>query len=999
MNDKYKEITDICIKILKLYHENNYNIINEIKTLYNSISNILIDEVIIEYILPPISIILSEKENNIKTNINCKEICMKCINLIIKSNNLYVWNNDRIVLNIHEWCGNGLSYHPNNISSCEEFYNSTYEVMSLLYTNPKLDNIIKNNVYFPLLSYVLFNGKENISNTSFSVSNRILGIKMMSQILNLLPFNFLQSIFPGIISLTSKIIIKEKYVYHELINSCIKLFDIMNINVLDNNNWPYIVAINNKNQLNLKDNIDKNTLPKERIDWYNKAVESLSSLLPKILESLINSTNYSVRLNTIELIDNILIKCSNTYYQFYPILFKYYLMLFNDNILEVKTTAENRIKEYFIKINSEEYNHLYIYIMRTIEELLKSSVIALPRVARTTINNELLLYFNTINGCLNIFKYNNYLNITVSLNSIILSFIECFEMNIKEMISNESIMEYNEIKQDKLNENINLFRFLYHKRFLYLSDNNVKDYISVVQNLLLCYDSHSIIESIINSQNYITDNLYPSLIYILNIILIKLNYNEIENDVNDLINFYNSDNELIKDKDVIELSISIHVEGLAILSNSLKSNFNSFIFTVLWRVLENIGSNIDIIHTYSLNSLNIISISCGYESISIFVQRNIDYIIDGICKRLHYIDYYPNTPNILSFLWKYKEYINDVQYDDLISCLFDSIIESDNIIPYLKSIRILTQYNDEININSNNFDGNVKELSEIYKLRVFSSIQSKENSYNIYTNSFISEDEFCDYIFDKYKNINEPKISSLCNNKSINTNTTEEYVENIDDKLESYEKTIKKVYINITPYILSNDINILYNSLCILLNCLKHLSKYKQVINPLIYSIWDNLIFILKKKNVNMYKELFNVINNIILLSPNFVYQRFYSDILPYYKSLLTKYKTEEIEGENKGLSYQPLIESILQSLYKIPLSIIFNNIYEISNIIIFLINSNIPDNIRILTLKCLLRFCNIDWYSVYNILLLHYHTNSIENTINETQTPFIKQFLQLIIQ
>lgn len=1079
-NKTLQQLSQICISILENIKTNPTKLGSSLKSLNNYILSSNKDQinVITEYIMPPMSMILSnQSEQNVNINLNNKELCIHCITSICKINVNHIWSTQSLLFRYHEWCGNVLSYKSQSYVSCDEYYMSIYDLLDVLYKDPIIDpSLWDNNTFILLLSYVVFHIKENASNISLSISTRIKSIQTFLTIFKQSSYPFLQSIFPGIISCISKIIIKEKYISHELIRVCLELFNLMNLKVLNNNKWKEIIPIQNERKEKEKDEkpIEKGenqTKESPQIVWYKSTILSLRAILPEIMNNVISlSIHHTVKLTVISVIYNILTKCSHAFYSCFRLLFKYYIVLLNDENDEVKRIANEKIKKYLDDIHNEKHEITeiqsfsstnktinFIQIIRIIEDLLQSEILSLPRIACTTINDELLLHFNVINGCMIILSYVKQNEITVSIENLLISIIQCYEVNVSEMIKNNTVVEYNAVisslhsdknekeessdKEENENENENKdisFDFILKKRFLYLTnDKTIYKYNETVQNLLLCYNYKSIIYTLINNQLlYSVTNsysLYPSLSYILNLILIKLEYKDIKDITNDLIEYYtmkSSDySDISDDEGLVSMFKVINLEGLSILSNIMNENFNiDCIYNTIWFVLENVGSNIDILHKTANRTLEIIAQTSSKNKLSLtqFIQQNIDYIIDGICKRLHYIDYYPNTPMILSYIWKYKEYFNVVQFDDIITCLFDSIIESDNIILYLKSIKILTQNDDDDEskpINTNNTlilskkrnnnnknnnslsDNELKEieneLSSVYTSNVYSLLQDKNVCYNIYQNKTITPDEFVDHILDKYKNPLEPKLTSL--STSI-YEIKKRNVENPESVLSPYELTIKKVFLNISPYILSKDKQVLYYSLSITENCLKTLSKYKQTLNPLIYSIWDSLVYILKQQYQSdssfvLYREQFNMINNIISLSPDFTYQKFYEDILPYYKQLLRRYLDKEILNENKGVSYQSLVQSILKSLSNIPEVVIINNIYELAESIVFLTDSNVPDHIRVSVMKCLLKFCNIDWFSVYQAVLTYYKEQSPQDLLKKTNNPILKLFVELLIK
>ena len=84
-------------------------------------------------------------------------------------------------------------------------------------------------------------------------------------------------------------------------------------------------------------------------------------------------------------------------------------------------------------------------------------------------------------------------------------------------------------------------------------------------------------------------------------------------------------------------TLSLLLEGLGCLCESLGSSFDNYLITSLYPLTEKLGDRNPIISTSSFTTMQRISIICSYNSIANLIAKNTDYLIDTIIHHLKYL--------------------------------------------------------------------------------------------------------------------------------------------------------------------------------------------------------------------------------------------------------------------------------------------------------------------------------------------------------------------------
>ena len=95
------------------------------------------------------------------------------------------------------------------------------------------------------------------------------------------------------------------------------------------------------------------------------------------------------------------------------------------------------------------------------------------------------------------------------------------------------------------------------------------------------------------------------------------------------------------------------LEGIAIFSEVLKTNFNVLLIQALYPVLEKVGSTNASISQAALNTLINISRHCNYNDVEDLILVNSDYLINSITMQFRHLVYDSAAPAVLCVIIKF----------------------------------------------------------------------------------------------------------------------------------------------------------------------------------------------------------------------------------------------------------------------------------------------------------------------------------------------------------
>ncbi|XP_049725589.1 TELO2-interacting protein 1 homolog isoform X1 [Elephas maximus indicus] len=96
--------------------------------------------------------------------------------------------------------------------------------------------------------------------------------------------------------------------------------------------------------------------------------------------------------------------------------------------------------------------------------------------------------------------------------------------------------------------------------------------------------------------------------------------------------------------------ICIQLEGIGHFAYALGTDFRLLLMSALYPVLEKAGDQTLLISQAGTNAMMDICHACGYESLQHLINQNSDYLVNGISLNLRHLAQHPHTPKVLEVM-------------------------------------------------------------------------------------------------------------------------------------------------------------------------------------------------------------------------------------------------------------------------------------------------------------------------------------------------------------
>ncbi|XP_049635097.1 TELO2-interacting protein 1 homolog [Suncus etruscus] len=96
--------------------------------------------------------------------------------------------------------------------------------------------------------------------------------------------------------------------------------------------------------------------------------------------------------------------------------------------------------------------------------------------------------------------------------------------------------------------------------------------------------------------------------------------------------------------------ICIQLEGIGHFAHALGEDFRLLLMSALYPVLEKAGDQTLLISQAATSSMVDICQACGYDSLRHLINQNSDYLVNGISLNLRHLSLYPQTPKVLEVM-------------------------------------------------------------------------------------------------------------------------------------------------------------------------------------------------------------------------------------------------------------------------------------------------------------------------------------------------------------
>ncbi|XP_052506686.1 TELO2-interacting protein 1 homolog isoform X2 [Budorcas taxicolor] len=96
--------------------------------------------------------------------------------------------------------------------------------------------------------------------------------------------------------------------------------------------------------------------------------------------------------------------------------------------------------------------------------------------------------------------------------------------------------------------------------------------------------------------------------------------------------------------------ICIQLEGIGHFAHALGKDFRLLLMSALYPVLEKAGDQTLLISQAAISTMTDICQACGYDSLQHLINENSDYLVNGISLNLRHLSLHPHTPKVLEVM-------------------------------------------------------------------------------------------------------------------------------------------------------------------------------------------------------------------------------------------------------------------------------------------------------------------------------------------------------------
>ena len=118
---------------------------------------------------------------------------------------------------------------------------------------------------------------------------------------------------------------------------------------------------------------------------------------------------------------------------------------------------------------------------------------------------------------------------------------------------------------------------------------------------------------------------------------------------------------------------ALALEAVALQARRQRLDFRPELVDALYPVVERIGSSHLALREHAMTCLNILSITCGYDSSSDLVIDNVDYMVNAVALKLNTFDISPQAPRVLLMMVKLCGPSLIPYLDDLVESIFAAL--------------------------------------------------------------------------------------------------------------------------------------------------------------------------------------------------------------------------------------------------------------------------------------------------------------------------------------
>eukprot|EP01080_Neovahlkampfia_damariscottae_P011060 gene11060-3768_t len=680
----FQKIKDICIPIATDLQKNDFNSLNEnllkLQKVIQDEKEKQMIEVLFEYLTFPL-ILIYERDFSFRTKTKDSryQVPIKTLEITTKMLTILFEKIDRIITTKIDF----IYQYLITIQNLFILYLKNEEKEKLLFSTEELKiniieffnifikkhakedlNVFRNKKTRNLIA--LFVGVLlEVATEEISKELKIESLNCLNNLFNLIELpEVLIDFFPGTSSCLKKFIIGDYKLGKEFISTSIRVFgnitervcsdDFNSSNLTKQENS--IESLRNFDQLEIKKN--------DNFEMLRNKIHSIFEVIlsPKYFNEFHSDSKFEL----IQISINLLKNCSKTLEKSIPLIIEIIFMGSNqeETSLNLKKLSEEGLD--IFKKNKKENSKLNDLLIERFTYLIRNFTNVITNLNENEKFGNLIL----ISCYIEILDFKNVLYSLIDEIAFSLLISLEIETNIKiiERVSISQKYSINSISQEeylqfpkKIYKNLNTKE---NENLIFKICENLGKYGDL--NFLLDY----FIEILLDEKNM---KFHSPTIQILSYILKgKFEYIEkelqfeVEIETEKLIelyltNFWNfkkdyskKDEELISTYQYVQQTSSI-LESISIFSTCLGDSFQNYLIKILYAILEKLGESYSFINQSSLKCLSIISKNLKYKSVQHLIIENSDYIIDEICNRMKYLNFYPNTPFVIESLFEFTK--------------------------------------------------------------------------------------------------------------------------------------------------------------------------------------------------------------------------------------------------------------------------------------------------------------------------------------------------------
>ncbi|KAK1135126.1 hypothetical protein K0M31_007897 [Melipona bicolor] len=654
------------------------------------------------------------------------------------------------------------------------------------------------------------------------------------------------------------------------------------------------VVPNMKNGNELEKDLKSTTRNKE---WFNACAIKLSILVEQ-LHVLIRHSHYKVREELVKSIHLLLTSCPRNMKPNVILLIEYLMCLTEDEFPAVRDKADEVLNTIFT--NFTQIDNIRS-VMELLEENFYNLLTKLPRIIRRSDDNDQLACLNQIASYLKLLGEQRLPHIMMSaphVHRLVLALIYVSEIEY----SNVSLLQAVNVKDlddPAYSHGPHLWR-----QFKFIQNNACEArVIAICKHLGEFGDLRILVDTILDLMLNAPQHI-KELILLLNWIMhVPVKDSSVLSIYKEIVKFYINPEfwyppiEISKDTTVRVAQSNVVrccllLEGLGLIAQNLERDYDRFLLTTLYIVLERAGSGHSLISFVGTQTLEQIAKSQGHDTVGDLLRANVDYVSYHVGIKLRKIEYNPAVLDVIEVVMKYSTI-------DVLPCLKE--IVEDVLLQLKNSFQKGNSYVSFLKI-FHTFIKCIKKCPNSEHVPIGQE-QSKNESSRAKSES--SKKKIIEFLLDYYEaktvdeDINNTKES--CDIKEEKEEEEEEEEENIEikrileeteyhetsieeekqEKMPFYIEIIEDILKHCTHFLPAKEIEISLTAMTILQEGLEILTNWENQLLPIVHILWHPLVDRFHDENILIINRAWQLLNVIARVSKDFIRQRTLIHVLP----------------------------------------------------------------------------------------------------------------------